>query len=138
MGMKLFIEGRPKYSMNMVVIILSIINGILLIAVSFFEDINYLDSVIMFFQTGIPNPSVCGPLFLFWVAVCLLYITKKTKSPKLSTIVAIVYLYFGTINTISFNEFGLNWPNFIHMFQAYIGFGYFFESLILKYNLWRR
>jgi hypothetical protein len=122
----------------MVVIILSIINGILLIAVSFFEDTSYLDSVMMFFQSGIPNPSVCGPLFFIWVIVCFLYITKKVESPILSTIVAIVLVYFGTINTIAFNEFGFNWPNSVHLFQAYIGYGYFIESIISKYKIWRR
>jgi hypothetical protein len=109
-----------------------------LILVTFLEDLNYLDQVTIFFQSGIPNPSVCGPLFLIWVAVYILYITKKVESPKLSTIVAVVLVYFGTINTIAFNEFGFNWPNFVHMFQAYIGYGYFIESIISKYKIWRR
>ena len=135
--MKIFIEGRPKFTMNLVVLIISFINAILLIAVSFFEDISYLDSVIMFFTTGIPNPSVCGPLFLIWILVCFLYITKKVESPKLSTIVAVVLVYFGTINTIAFNEFGFNWPNSVHLLQAYIGYGYFIESIISKYKIWR-
>jgi len=108
----------------------------MLISVSFFEETSYLESVIMFFQTGIPNPSVCGPLFLVWIFVCLLYITKKVDSPKLSTIVAVVLVYFGTINTIAFNEFGFNWPNSVHMFQAYLGYGYFIESIISKYKIW--
>ena len=68
----------------------------------------------------------------------VLYLTKKVESPKLATIVAIVYIYFGTINTIAFNDFGFNWPYSVHMFQAYIGYGYFFEALISKYKLWRR
>ena len=124
--------------MNIIVIILSIINGIMLILTTFLEDLNYLDQVSQFFTTAIPNPSVCGPLFLIWVAVCILYLTKKVESPKLATIVAIVYIYFGTINTIAFNDFGFNWPNSVHMFQAYIGYGYFIESIISKYKLWRR
>jgi len=136
--MKIFIENRPKFTTNILVIIISIIQGILLISVSFFEDTNYLDSVIMFFQSGIPNPSVCGPLFIIWVIACLLYITKKVESPKLSTIVAAVLVYFGTINTIAFNDFGFNWPNSVHLFQAYIGYGYFIESTISKYKMWRR
>jgi hypothetical protein len=135
--MQIYIENRPKFTMNIIVIILSIINGILLIAVSFFEDISYLDSVTDFFQSGIPNPSVCGPLFFIWVLVCFLYITKKVESPKLSTIIAIVYIYFGTINTIAFNDFGFNWPNSVHLFQAYLGYGYFIESVISKYKIWR-
>ena len=136
--MKIFIEGRPKFAMNLVILIISIIQGILLISVSFFEDTSYMDSVALFFTSGIPNPSVCGPLFFIWVAVCLLYITKKVSSPKLSTIVAIVYVYFGTINTIAFNDFGFNWPNSVHLMQAYIGYGYFVESIISKYKLWRK
>ena len=136
--MKMFIQGRPKFTMNMLVIIISIIQGILLISVSFFENLSYLDQVSQFFTTALPNPSVCGPLFLIWIVVCLLYMTKKVESPKLATIVAIVYIYFGTINTIAFNEFGFNWPNSVHMFQAYIGYGYFIESAISKYKIWRR
>lgn len=134
--MRIFIENRPKFTMNIIVIALSIINGIMLILMPFLEDINYLDQVSMFFLTGIPNPSVCGPLFLIWTFVCFLYIIKKVESPKLSTIFAIVLVYFGTINTIAFNDFGFNWPNFVHMFQAYIGYGYFIESIISKYKLW--
>ena len=136
--MQIFIENRPKFTMNIIVLIISIIQGILLILVTFLGDLNYLDQVTRFFQSGIPNPSVCGPLFLIWVAVCILYITKKVESPKLSTIIALVYIYFGTINTIAFNDFGLNWPNSVHMFQAYIGYGYFIESIISKYKMWRR
>lgn len=135
--MKLFIEGRPKFTMNLVVLIISFVQGIMLVSVSFFEDTSYLESVMMFFQTAIPNPSVCGPLFFIWVLVCALYITKKVESPKRSTIVAAVLVYFGTINVIAFNEFGFNWPNSIHMFQAYIGYGYFIESIISKYKIWR-
>ena len=134
--MQIFIENRPKFTMNIIVILLSLINGILLIAVSFLEDTSYIESVTMFFQTGIPNPSVCGPLFLIWIAVCIFYMTKKVKSPKFSTIVAIIYLYFGAINVIAFNEFGFNWPNSVHMLQAYIGYGYFIESIIKKYKMW--
>jgi hypothetical protein len=134
--MWIFIENRPKFTMNIIVIALSIINGIMLILMPLLENQNYLDQVSSFFQTGIPNPCVCGPLFLIWIFVCFLYLTKKVKSPKLSTIVAIVLVYFGTINTISFNDFGFNWPNFVHMFQAYIGYGYFIESFISKYKLW--
>ena len=136
--MKIFIEGKPKFTMNMVVLIISIIQGILLISVSFFEDTSYLESVTRFFQSGIPNPSVCGPLFLIWVIVCFLYLTKKIESPKLSTIVALVLVYFGTINTIAFNDFGFNWPNSVHLFQAYLGYGYFIESIVSKYRIWRR
>jgi hypothetical protein len=136
--MQIFIDKRPKFTMNIVIIILSIINGILLILVSFFEDTSYLDSVNMFFQSGIPNPSVCGPLFLIWTIVCFLYITKKVESPKISTIVAIILVYFGTINVIAFNVFGFNWPNSVHMLQAYIGYGYFIESIISKYKIWRQ
>ena len=136
--MNLFFENKPKFTMNILVIIISIIQGIMLISISFFESTSYLESVSIFFQSGIPNPSVCGPLFLIWVFVSLLYITKKVESPKLSTIVAVVFIYFGTINTIAFNEFGFNWPNSVHLFQAYIGYGYFIESIISKYKMWRR
>ena len=134
--MQIFIENRPKFTMNVIVFALSIINGIMLILVTFFEDLNYLDQVGMFFRSGIPNPSVCGPLFLIWIFVCILYVIKKVESPILSTIIAVVLVYFGTINTIAFNDFGFNWPNSVHMFQAYIGYGYFIESIISKYKLW--
>ena len=134
--MQIFIENRPKFTMNVLVIVLSIINGIMLISVLFFENMNYLDEVSIFFQTGIPNPSVCGPLFFIWVFVCFLYLTKKINSPKLSTITAVVLVYFGTINTIAFNDFGFNWPNSVHLFQAYIGYGYFIESIISKFKIW--
>ena len=60
------------------------------------------------------------------------------EAVALATIVAAVLVYFGTINTIAFNDFGFNWPNSVHMFQAYIGYGYFIESIISKYKLWRR
>jgi hypothetical protein len=136
--MRIFIENRPKFTMNIIVLIISIIQGILLIYISFMEETSYIERVCSFFQTAIPNPSVCGPLFLIWIVVCLLYITRKVESPKLSTIVAAVFVYFGTINTIVFNDFGFNWPNSVHMFQAYIGYGYFIESIISKYKLWRR
>jgi hypothetical protein len=135
--MRIFIENRPKFTMNIIVLIISIIQGILLIYISFMEETSYIEWVYSFFQTAIPNPSVCGPLFLIWVVVCLLYITKKVESPKLSTILAAVFVYFGTINTIAFDDFGFNWPNSVHMFQAYIGYGYFIESIISKYKLWR-
>jgi hypothetical protein len=134
--MQIFIENRPKYTMNIIVIIISIIQGILLILFPLLEGLNYFDQVCLFCQTAIPNPSVCGPLFLIWVIVCILYLTKKVNSPKLSTIVALIYIYFGTVNTIAFNDFGFNWPNSVHLFQAYIGYGYFIESIISKYKMW--
>ena len=80
--MRLFIENRPKFTMNVLVIALSVINGILLISTTVFEDLNYLDQVSMFFRTGIPNPSVCGPLFFIWTVVYVLYIIKKVESPS--------------------------------------------------------
>jgi len=138
MGMKLFIEGRPKYTMNIIIIILSIFQGVMLIAINFIEDLNYLEEVSWFFRTGMPTPAVCGPLFLIWALVCILYWTKKVESPKLSTIVAAVLIYFGTINVISYTPFGVNWPNSVHMLQAYVGYGYFIESIISKYKIWKK
>jgi hypothetical protein len=131
-------DNRSQFTINIFVILISIIQGILLIAMSFIEDISYLESVINFFRTAIPNPSVCGPLFLLWAFVCILYYTGKVTSPKLSTIIALILVYFGTINTIAFNDFGVNWPNSVHLLQAYLGYGYFIESIIKKYPLWRR
>jgi len=134
--MQIFIENRPKFTMNIIILIVSIIQGILLILINFIENLNYANEVRCFCETAIPNPAVCGPLFLIWALVCILYWTKKVESPKLSTIVAVFLVYFGTINTIAFNEFGFNWPNSVHMFQAYIGYGYFIESIISKYKMW--
>lgn len=75
--MKLFIEGRPKFTMNIIVLTISIIQGILLISIHFFGDMNYLDELNMFFQTGIPNPATCGPLLSIWFILGILYLTKK-------------------------------------------------------------
>jgi hypothetical protein len=138
MEMKVFNEGKSKYTMNLVIILLAISQGIMLIFVGSMDNMNYFEQVISFFTTGIPNPPVCGPLFLIWAIVCILYWTKKVSSPKLATIVAVVLVYFGTVNVITFTPYGLNWPNFIHMLQAYIGYGYFIDSFVFKYKIWRR
>ena len=136
--MKIFIEGKSKYTMNLVMIFLVIIQGIFLIAIGLMDDAGYLNAVIKLFTTGIPNPATCGPLFLILAAVLILYWTKKVTSPKLVTIVMAVMVYFGTINVITFSPFGLEWPSYVHITQVYIGYGYFIDSLIFKYKIWRR
>ena len=108
----------------------------MLILIVFLEDMDYFEQVNMFFQTAIPNPSVCGPLFLIWVLVCIIYLLKKVKSPILSTIVAAILVYFGTVNVIVHPTFTLDFPTAVHVFQAYVGYGYFIESIISKYKMW--
>jgi hypothetical protein len=102
----------------------------------FENDLSYVKDITAFFQTGIPNPSACGVIFAIWAIVCMLYWSKIVKSPKLSTIVAVVFVYFGTIITIGYPDFGFNWPTSVHLMEAYIGYGYFYESIVSKYKIW--
>lgn len=121
--------------MNIIIFVLSVFQSVMLILITITE-MCYFEEVRSFFQTGMPNPSVCGPLFAIWVIVCALYWTKIVKSPKLSTIVAAVFVYFGTATLVGYPDFGLNWPTSVHIMEAYIGYGYFIESLVSKYKLW--
>jgi hypothetical protein len=135
--MKLFLKDKPKFTMNPLILVLSIIQSIMLLQMYLFEsELSYIEDITFFFQTGIPNPSACGVIFALWAAVCLLYWIKLIKSPKLSTIVAIIFIYFGTIITIGFPDFGFNWPTSVHLMEAYIGYGYVYEAIIKKYKIW--
>ena len=135
--MKFFFENRPRFTMNPIIVILSISQSIMLLQMYIFVgNQSYTSDIVQFFQTGMPNPSACGVLFAIWVIVCVLYWTKIVKSPKLSTIMAIVFVYFGTVITIGYPDFGLNWPTSVHLMEAYIGYGYFYESFIKKYKIW--
>ncbi len=87
-----------------------------------------------FCTTGIPNPGACGPLFVVWTIVLVLYWRGIVKSPILSTVVAAVFVYFGTTILLSY-PFGLDWPTLVHVMEAYIGYGYFIESAIKKLRL---
>jgi len=135
--MKFFFEDRPKFTMNPLILILSIIQAVMLLQMYIFgSGQSYISDITQFFQTGMPNPSACGVLFTVWTIVLALYWAKIVKSPKLSTIMAIIFVYFGTMITIGFPDFGLNWPTSVHILEAYIGYGYIYESIIKKYKLW--
>lgn len=124
-----------RYTINIVILILSAIQGVLLIFTALAEG-NYLGDVLSFFTTGMPNPSVCGPLFIIWFILCTLYLDGTTIiSPRCATIFAVVFIYFGTVNVV-FYPIGLDWPTFVHVLQAYIGYVYFIESGISKYKVW--
>ena len=123
--MKFFFDNRPRFTMNLLILVISILQSILLLQMYIFEsDLSYFEDIRMFFQTGMPNPSACGVLFTIWVFVSVLYWLKIVKSPKLSTIVAVVFVYFGTMITIGYPDFGFNWPTSVHLMEAYIGYGY--------------
>ena len=135
--MTFFFESRPKYTMNPLIFILSIVQSIMLLQMYIFESgQSYVSDITQFFQTGMPNPSACGALFAVWAIVLALYWKKIVTSPKLSTIMALVFVYFGTMITIGFPDFGFNWPTSVHLLEAYIGYAYFYESLINKYKIW--
>jgi hypothetical protein len=123
--------------MNLLIIVLSIIQSAMLLQMYIFEsDQSYINDIIQFFQTGMPNPSACGMLFAIWAIVLILYSRNLVKSPKLSTIMAIIFIYFGTMITIGFPDFGFNWPTSVHLLEAYIGYAYFYEALIKKIKIW--
>ena len=133
---KFFFENRPKFTMNLLIIVLSIMQSFLLLQSYIFGSKSYSDDIMMFLTSGLPNPSACGVLFATWVIVCILYWRKIVTSPKLSTIMAIIFIYFGTMITIGYSDFGLNWPTSVHLMEAYIGYGYLYESIIKKLKIW--
>jgi hypothetical protein len=139
----LFFEGRPKFTMNLIVLALSIVQAVLLLMAATMAF--GFSGVYQFFTTGIPNPSACGPLFVVWITVLVLYWKGIVKSPKLSTVVAAVFVYFGT--AVLFAQFtgrldlgggGVEyiWATSVHVMEAYIGYAYFIESVAGKYKLW--
>jgi hypothetical protein len=135
--MKLASPKRPKFTVNLVVAVICILESALL-----FTQFS-LREFFAFFTSGMPRPAVCGPLLLIWTVLCVLYVTGSLKSPKISTIFAAICVYFGTV-TLSFfrpeqvdeNMFVFAWATSVHALEAYIGYGYFIESVIRKYKLW--
>lgn len=133
-GLRLFFKDQPKFTMNLIMLVLSISQAVLLLMVA--TMMGWSAGVYSFCTTGVPNPCACGPLFVVWTIVLVLYWRGIVKSPILSTVVAAVFVYFGTTVLLSYSPFGPNWPTFIHVLEAYIGYGYFIESAVCGYRLW--
>lgn len=132
--MEIFAKDRPRFTVNMVVVAICIVEAITLFMATVFVGFSPID----FFGTGTPNPSVCGPLLTIWAILCVLYITGNLKSPVISTIFAAVCVYFGTATLPFFrsgNMVEYAWATSVHALEAYIGYGYFIESAVRKYKL---
>ena len=135
--MGLFLKDRPKFTVNVIVAGICFVQAVMLFANFSIGDFS------AFFRSGMPNPSVCGPLLLIWAVLCILYIAGTLKSPKISTIFAAICVYFGTATLLFFrpgqvdgNTFIFVWATSVHALEAYIGYGYFIESIVSKYKLW--
>jgi hypothetical protein len=129
-------EGRPKFTVNVVVLVVCVVQGIMLLATAQYTWENFIG----FFRTGMPRPLFCGPLLLAWAILCALYIKGALKSPKILTLFAAICVYFGTMTLLSFrpgdvdgNLFVFAWATSVHALEAYIGYGYFIESVIRKW-----
>ncbi|MDI6884338.1 MAG: hypothetical protein QMD00_04330 [Hadesarchaea archaeon] len=133
----LFAGERPKFTVNAIVVVICVFQAMMLFTQFSFQEF------FAFFTSGMPRPAVCGPLLLTWAIVCVLYLANVLKSPKISTVLAAICVYFGTMTLLFFRPeqvggdmFTFAWATSVHALETYIGYGYFIESAVKKLKLW--